>query len=159
MDGPILFVEDNDDDAFFIMRSFSKAGLPAVHRLYDGASAIDYLSRKGPYQNLTETPVPRLALLDLRLPLLNGFEVVKWIRAHPAFNQTVVIVWSSSIVAEDMLRAYELGANCYLVKPTILNHYEQMVAGICGKWLKQNKQNESRPLPTPSEPEMAVITK
>lgn len=108
----ILHVEDDENDVFLVARAFRKAEVPCtIHHVPDGQQAIDYLS--GLEAGLRP---PKAMLLDLKLPGLNGFEVLAWTRAQPQFLELPVFVLSSSDQPQDMTRARELGANRYFVK-------------------------------------------
>jgi CheY-like chemotaxis protein len=131
----ILLVEDSDDDQFFFQRLFAKAGLNAPLAIAsDGQQAIDMLAQTlGNGQSREKKPVPSLIFLDLKLPLRSGFEVLQWVRSQPALARTVVVVLSSSAETRDVVRAYELGAQSYLVKypepavfREIVNHVAQL---------------------------------
>lgn len=112
---PLLIVEDSDDDLFLFRRLLSKAGVKnPVQTAMNGQAAIDQLS--GVVNTLNGTPPPGLVFLDLKLPLRSGFEVLEWIRSQSTLRRTVVIILSSSAETRDVARAYELGANGYLVK-------------------------------------------
>ena len=109
----LLLVEDSEDDLFFFKRLCKKAGLTAPLAVAtDGQQAVEHLAEalKG------AQPVPQLVFLDLKLPLRSGFEVLEWLRAQPAFARTTVVILSSSAEARDVERAYQLGAQGYLVK-------------------------------------------
>ncbi len=97
---------------------FRKAGLePALRVVNDGQAALDYLSGAGAYGERARYPLPAVVLLDLNLPEVHGFEVLKWIRAQPAHSGLPVVVFTSSAREEDRARALELGASEYLQKP------------------------------------------
>jgi CheY-like chemotaxis protein len=114
----ILLVEDSPDDAFFFRRAASKCGLPSVtHEAADGVEAIDYLLHKGRFADAAAHPTPDIMFLDLKLPHVNGFEVLEWMRRHAECPPMPVVVLSSSNQPEDQQRAEELGAALFLTKP------------------------------------------
>jgi len=122
---PILLVEDESGDVLLIQRAFQKSGLPyRLKVVRDGDQAIQYLSGQGPYGNRQRFPLPFLVLLDLRMPGIDGFEVLQWARAEPGFKRLLIVVFTSSDLQSDINRAYEAGANSYLIKPV---EFEQMV--------------------------------
>lgn len=127
---PLLLVEDSEDDLFFFRRLSKKAGVPdPIAIATDGQRAIDLLQAAC----APGGTIPRLVFLDLKLPLRSGFEVLQWLRAQPYLSRTVVIVLSSSAEARDVQRAFELGAQGYLVKypePPVLAHLVQSVAAL-----------------------------
>lgn len=109
---PILLVEDSEDDLFLFRRLLAKAAIATpVSVAMNGQAAIDQLT-----EMVAAKSVPRLVFLDLKLPLRSGFEVLQWLRSQETLNATAAIVLSSSAEARDVKRAYELGANGYLVK-------------------------------------------
>jgi CheY-like chemotaxis protein len=115
---PILLVEDSEDDRFFFKRLLTKAGITVpVAIATDGQQAIDYLRNVidgGAPNNQPECP--RLIFLDLKLPLRGGFEVLQWIRAQPPLAKVVVVILSSSAESRDVVQAFAMGAQGYLVK-------------------------------------------
>jgi DNA-binding response OmpR family regulator len=113
----LLHVEDDDNDAFFVERAFANAKIDlTIQRVSDGQAAIDYLSGVGKYQNREKYPLPQIMLLDLKLPLRDGFEVLEWAREQHAFRSLPIIVLSSSAEPKDTLKASRLGATAYVVK-------------------------------------------
>lgn len=114
----ILYAEDDPDDVFFLQRAFKKVA-PEVNPVIvdNGAEAIAYLSGQNHYQDRAAHPAPSLVLLDINMPVANGFEVLKWIRSQPGFQALPVFVLTSSNNEADRDRATALGANGYLVKP------------------------------------------
>lgn len=108
----LLLVEDSEDDLFFFKRLCKKAGVTGdLAVATDGQQAIDALATAA-----SSGGVPDLVFLDLKLPLRGGFEVLQWLRAQPNFTRTVVVVLSSSAETRDVQKAFELGAQGYLVK-------------------------------------------
>src|SRR5690242_13667165 len=115
---PILVVEDNENDALLIRRTLKKAGLPnRALFLKTGERAICYLVGLGRYSDRKKYPLPAVLLLDLKLPGMNGFEVLERIRANPVCHDLRVVVLTSSEALKDVSKAYSLGANSFLVKP------------------------------------------
>lgn len=124
----ILLAEDDPNDVLLIQRAFQKAGLfNALRIVRDGEQTIDYLSGRGMYAQRDRFPLPFMLLLDLKMPGADGFEVLRWLRADPNLKRLLVVVLTSSTLQADVDRAYELGANSYLVKPV---EFEQMVSMI-----------------------------
>jgi CheY-like chemotaxis protein len=114
----ILLAEDDPNDVILIERAFNKAGLERVLRVVrDGEEAVNYLSGHDSYADRAQFPMPYLMLLDLKMPGMDGFEVLEWVRSHPTLKRLLVVVLTSSSLQTDVDRAYELGANSYLVKP------------------------------------------
>jgi CheY-like chemotaxis protein len=115
---PLLLVEDSPDDVFFFHRAIAKSGIPAVaHLAEDGLKAIDYLLHQGEFADPQAFPVPEIIFLDLKLPHLNGFELLEWMRRHAECPSAPVVILSSSNQPEDRERALELGAAVFLTKP------------------------------------------
>ena len=121
----ILLVEDDPNDVLLLERAFQKAGLQNLLKFVrDGAQAMDYLSAQGIFADRQKFPLPFLLLLDLKMPGMDGFEVLQWVRAQPELMRLLIVVLTSSNLQSDVDRAYELGANSYLVKPV---GFEEMV--------------------------------
>jgi CheY-like chemotaxis protein len=109
-----------------------------LHVVYDGEEALDYLEGKGQFSDRQQHPVPGLMLLDLNLPKKPGLEVLSWVREQPEFFTMPVIVLSASNQEVDVHRAYALGANAYLVKPTDVEKLADMMRTFRAFWLEQN---------------------
>jgi CheY-like chemotaxis protein len=140
----MLLVEDNPDDVFLFTRALNKAKRP--HPLYvvtSGREAIDYLSGKGKYDDRDTFPLPELVMLDLKMPLISGFEVLQWIRGDGVARLIPVIVLSSSALTEDVNRAYALGANAYMVKPADATALERLIQTISDFWYAGEKPDLS----------------
>ena len=132
----ILLVEDSEDDVLLIRRAFLKGMIiNPLHAVRNGEAAIGYLEGLGPYANRAEYPLPALVLLDLKLPGMDGFEVLTWIRRHPTLSTLRVVVLTSSGQAQDVNRAYKLGANSFLVKPVEFERFVEMSKALKGYWL------------------------
>jgi CheY-like chemotaxis protein len=137
---PVLLVEDNDDDIFFMRRAFRNASIenPMIV-MHDGQSAIDYLGGQGPFGDRTEHPLPGLVLLDIKLPMRTGFEVLNWIRTDPRLKPLVVVVLTTSSETIDIDAAYRLGANSYLVKPPSPGSLLELTRSLKLYWLETNR--------------------
>lgn len=128
----ILIVEDSPDDLFLLRRAFVKLELDHLLEVAtDGNAAIEYLQNPDKIR-------PRLVLLDLKLQKRSGFEVLAWIRQHPELKHLPVVILSSSTEPNDLKRAYELGANGYLEKPSLPEHMEAITQASSDFWLKWN---------------------
>lgn len=150
----ILLVEDREDDVILIKRSFSQAGLEnPIHVARDGEEAIEYLSGVGMYANRAEHPLPELILLDLKMPKVDGFEVLEWIRGHKTLRSIPVLVLTSSEQIRDVNRAYELGANSFFVKPLDFDAMSSAASLIRDYWLKSTRTPEpaKRPAEDPKD--------
>ena len=114
----ILLIEDSPDDVFFLRYALQKARMSgAVHVVTDGQQALDYLQGNGKYADRVAFPLPTVIFLDLKLPLVSGFEVLSWIRDQLAFSLLPVFVLSGSAEERDRARVRELGAIDYFVTP------------------------------------------
>ncbi len=124
----ILLVEDSADDVFFFRRAVNKSGLAAAFRVAsDGIEAIDCLMNKGKFSDTAANPVPDIMFLDLKLPHVNGFEVLEWMRRHAECPRPPVVVLTSSNQPEDQQRAESLGAALYLIKPPAPEQLREVV--------------------------------
>jgi CheY-like chemotaxis protein len=136
----ILLVEDNEDDQFFMKQAQQKAGIQnPMHIVHDGQQALDYLKGAGEYGDRQKYPLPFLVLLDLKLPLVSGLEVLEWIRSQPALETIIIVFLTSSREDRDIDRAYRLRANSYLVKPATAAKLEEMVKSLGEYWLRYNE--------------------
>lgn len=114
----ILLIEDDPRDVVFMRHAVEESGIKGALRVVgDGQAAIDYLSGKGDFANRAVSPLPGMIFLDLRLPVLSGVEVLRWIRSQPAFSKIVVIVVTGSREEMQMNEAYRVGANSIMIKP------------------------------------------
>ena len=128
----ILHIEDNPDDVMLVGLAFTKAGVSAkLEVATDGEKAIATLESNG------ET-LPSCVLLDVKLPSISGFDVLSWIRRQPRFKRLPVIMLTSSMLPADINRAYDLGANSYLVKPPELDTLITLAKTIDLYWLRTN---------------------
>ena len=131
----ILLVEDDPDDTELIRAALSRAELRySLHHVSDGEGAISYLSGAGDYANRNTFPLPSVLLLDLKMPRKSGFEVLRWVRANPAFATLPVIVLTSSDEPGDIKRAYELGATSYLTKSASFKNVVEIFTTLAPPW-------------------------
>lgn len=136
----ILVADDSAEDMYILKRAFLKVGIDAqLHRVSDGQEAVDYLSGKGEFRDRASHPLPRLLLLDLKMPKMDGFDVLRWLEKHPKLSRIPVTVFSSSDEDKDVDRAYDLGANSYVVKPGTLHGYVGMVETLNKYWTELNR--------------------
>ena len=135
--GHILVAEDDPTDAYFFQRAFKRAGIPvSLHFVRDGQEVIDYIQGEGQFADRAAHPLPQLVLLDLKMPRLDGFEVLEWVRNQPGFNSMQIVIFSSSGEPKDINRAYGLGANWYLVKPHSMGELTELVGRFKKFWLE-----------------------
>ena len=136
----ILIAEDKDEDIELLRHAFVRAEIPnPIHVVKDGAETIAYLQGEGKYSNRDEYPLPALLLLDLNMPRTDGFEVLMWLRREPGLSNLRVIVLTASSDMQDINRAYDLGANSYLVKPHAIDDLMRVVERLEKYWLEANK--------------------
>ena len=137
---PILYAEDEQDDVFFMQRAFRQAGVQqTLQTVSDGAEAVAYLSGNAKYADRDNYPVPGLILLDLNMPQMSGFEVLKWIRSSPLHCKIPVLVLTSSNQPSDVDRASILGANGFLVKPGKPEQLVDVVKAFKEYWLAHDQ--------------------
>ena len=134
----ILLVEDNPSDIALTLHAFKSANLAnAIHVARDGVEAIEFLFGSGP-EIPPLHPMPRLVLLDLKLPRLDGHEVLKRIKTNPRTRRLPVVVLTSSAQERDVMRTYEGGANSYIIKPVDFEQFTEAVRDIGKYWLVIN---------------------
>ena len=131
----VLHVEDDPNDVLLMQRAFQKVNPQAqIQAVSDGDKAVAYLSGRDAYQDRDKHPLPNLILLDLKMPRKSGLEVLAWIREQPQFKRAIVLIFTSSKHDQDINRAYELGANSYLVKPVGFDALLEMTRTINLYW-------------------------
>lgn len=137
----ILYVDDDDNDVVLLKHAIRSAQLNFnVQAVNNPEEASAYLDGEGPYSDRKCFPMPSLVLLDMKMPRMCGLEVLAWIRQHPLLKRMVVIVLTASNQLSEINRAYELGANSYLVKPVELASLVDMVRGIGHYWMTLNEK-------------------
>jgi CheY-like chemotaxis protein len=136
----ILLVEDEEDYVVLIRHAFAQAKIPnPLHVVWNGEEAIWYLNGVGKYSNRAEYPLPDLVLLDVKMPRVNGFEVLKWIRQQPGLAALRVLMLTSSDQIRDINEAYRLGANSFMVKPFDFEDTTDLSRLINEFWLKTSR--------------------
>ena len=136
----VLYVEDEEGDRFLMRMGFDRGGLEASLRtVADGRLAVEYLTGAGIYANRETYPLPALVLLDLNLPEIHGFDVLKWVRAHPLHSGLPVVVFTSSEREEDRARAKLLGASDCVLKPNTPNGFKDVALMLSERWLKDGE--------------------
>ncbi|MBA3352697.1 MAG: response regulator [Blastocatellia bacterium] len=127
----ILLVDDSESDIFLLCKAFSKAEFnPSVQEVHNGEEAIAYLAGEGAYTDRAKFPLPTIMLLDLNMPMKNGFAVLAWLRTQPGLKRLTVVIMTASMRKEDLERAFDLGANSFLVKPSGMEKLVAMVRFI-----------------------------
>ena len=138
MSHTVLWVEDDEDDVLLISRAIRKAGLAPPALVRDGREAVGYLSGSGKFADRLAHPFPSIILLDLKLPKMSGFEVLRWIRERPEVCRVPVIMFTSSSEMADVDRAYALGANAYLLKSVDHEDLVEALKRVHAFWLDLN---------------------
>ncbi len=137
----ILLVEDNPNDAELTLRALKKQNLAnKVHVVIDGAEALDYIFSTGSYESRNLNSQPKLILLDLKLPKVDGLEVLDRIKSDERSKTIPVVVLTSSREEQDMVESYRLGVNSYIVKPVDFNKFIDAVGKLGLYWLLLNAQ-------------------
>ncbi|MGD0258522.1 MAG: response regulator [Verrucomicrobiota bacterium] len=151
----ILYVEDEETDVMLLQHVLTKAGIGnSLRTVKDGKAAKDYLAGDGPFADRRLHPLPGLVLLDLNLPYWSGFEVLEWIRQEPQLRRLPVVIFTSSSRPDDIARAYDAGANAYLVKPNALADLSTLALALRDFWLIHNRLPTTLGVP-PSVPPVA----
>lgn len=133
--GTLMLVEDNRDDAYFIVRAIQKI-CPAlsIAQVSDGEAARQYLAGEGEFSNRGRYPLPNLILLDIKLPRMNGLDLLEWIRSVPDHVKLPAMILSSSDEPQDVARAERLGVLEYHLKPVDPSGLERVAKSICNSW-------------------------
>ena len=135
----ILLVEDNQDHAELILRGLVNHRVAnKVHHVVDGEAALDYLNRRGQYGDETMYPMPHLILLDLRLPKIDGLQVLRELKEQENLRRVPVVVLSTSKAEQDVAKAYDYHANSYLVKPVNFIDFTKLMDDLGFYWLARN---------------------
>lgn len=136
----ILLVEDNAGDAEMTLRALRKHNLGnQVHWVRDGAEALDFLFSTGAYAGRAMSRAPRLILLDIHMPKVDGIEVLRLVKADERLRMIPVVVMTSSNEESDVIASYRLGVNSYIVKPIEFGVFAEIVARIGMYWVVANR--------------------
>lgn len=136
----VLHVEDNLGDKELLEHASQAAPIKwNLQWVEDGQAAVDYLSAAGPFADRQQFPMPSLVLLDLKMPRKNGFEVLEWLRRQDSIKWLPVVMFTASNSPKDTRRAFELGANSLLVKPTAYRDLIAYAQGIYRYWFELNQ--------------------
>ena len=140
----ILLVEDNPDDVDLTRRAFQRAGLTQpIDVVEDGVEALDYLFAREAYAHRAQAPLPGLVLLDLKLPRLDGHEVLRQIRANARTRFLPVVILTSSDEEKDMVESYSHGCNSYVRKPVDFERFSRAIRDLSVYWLRLNERVQS----------------
>ena len=141
--GVILLAEDDPNDVLLIQRALQRNQVVnPLQVVRDGEEAIAYLSGQGAFADRERHPLPVLMLMDLKMPRKSGLEVLEWVRQQPGLKRLPITVLTSSNQSPDINRAYELGANSYLVKPAGFDSLLELVKNLDMYWLILNEKPE-----------------
>jgi CheY-like chemotaxis protein len=141
----ILLVEDEENDALLVKMAFKKNDIPnPVQWVRDGLEAIAYLNGEGEFADRDCYPFPEVLILDLKMPRMNGLELLAWIRDHPEFKVIPTIIMSSSRLDSDVEKAYNLGVNTYMIKPSSFDELARMVKFAHDYWSVSIKPKTKR---------------
>lgn len=136
----ILLAEDNERDAEMTLRSLRKNNLGnRVHRVVDGAEALEFMFCTGAYAGRDPNALPKLILLDLKMPKVDGIEVLRRLKADERMRALPVVIMTSSNEERDVVESYRLGVNSYIVKPIDFSAFVDVVARIGLYWVVANR--------------------
>jgi len=145
-DVAILLAEDDENDIFLMGRAFDRADIP--NRLIvvrNGQEAIDYLAGTGEYAQRDKYPTPGLVLLDLKMPWMDGFDVLRWLRAHSQFDTLPVVILTSSKLQSDIDKSRQLGVYDYRVKPHGFEELVRLLDDVRKCWLDERFNHFAAP--------------
>jgi CheY-like chemotaxis protein len=143
----ILLAEDREDDIILVRKAFERGHIAnPLFIVRDGEEAINYLTGVFPFSDRVRFPIPSLLLLDLKMPRVDGFAVLRWLKTEPSLMSLRVVVLTSSEDIRDVSKAYQLGANSFLVKPLDFHNTVAMVETITDYWLGMNRAARASPV-------------
>lgn len=131
----ILVAEDDENDRFLLQRAIARTGVQhEIHMVCNGEEAIQYLKATGEYADRTKYPFPNVLILDLKMPVRSGFDLLQWLHDHEQCADIPAIVFTSSALPEDIRRSYILAANSYFTKPSNLDDLIRVLKLIFDYW-------------------------
>lgn len=140
----VMLVEDNADHAELVIRTMENHHIPTrIQHFTDGESALDYLMRRSGFKDANASPLPHIVLLDLRLPRVDGLEVLRTIKREEGLKNIPVVILTTSEAEKDMMLAYNNHANSYLVKPVGFEDFSNLMNDLGIYWLGWNKQTRA----------------
>jgi CheY-like chemotaxis protein len=143
----ILLVEDNPNDVELTLRAFNRQKLAThIQVARDGQEALDYIFGRGAHLGRDLNQQPKLILLDLKLPKVDGLDVLREIKSNPRTHMIPVVLLTSSCVEHDVAEGYERGANSYIIKPVSYDQFMVMVNSLGAYWLKFNQNGVAEPV-------------
>jgi CheY-like chemotaxis protein len=150
MSKPILLVDDSEDDTNILTDLLRKCSVTnPVQAVRDGRDAIAYLGGEGEYADREKYPFPGIMILDLRMPGVNGFEVLKWIETQPNLGRFLIVVLSGLNVLSDVARAYGLGAHTFLTKPCRADDLRNLIHSFPEHWMDGPRPTLKQSSPKP----------
>jgi two-component system response regulator len=136
----LLIVEDNPNDLELTLRALEKSGLTKnIHSVKDGAVALDFIYGRGAYVERSAAPLPKLILLDLKLPKIDGMEVLRQLKSDARMRSIPVVMLTSSQQERDLAQCYRLGVNSYIVKPVSFSKFTESIRHLGLYWLGLNQ--------------------
>lgn len=139
----ILLIEDNPYEAELAIRSLKKSNLSNnLHHIDDGADALDFIFERGKYESTGTKAQPKLILLDIKLPKVDGIEILRQLKANEKTKAIPVVILTSSKENQDIKACYDLGANSYIVKPVDFDSFSKAVAELGMYWMLLNNPPE-----------------
>lgn len=140
----ILIVEDNPDDLELTLDALTEHRIAnRIHVVRDGAEALDFIFGRGAYSERSVQDTPKVVLLDLKLPFVDGLEVLRQMKADPTTRRIPVVALTSSREERDMIESYDLGVNSYIVKPVDFDQFTQTVRELGMYWVLYNQSPTS----------------
>jgi CheY-like chemotaxis protein len=137
----VLVADDDRNDFMLVQLAFQKAGVPvSLRHVLDGQQAVDYLSAANQFAHRAKESLPDLLILDLKMPLMDGFDVLSFLKKHPTLRRLPVVVLSASQIDEDIAKAKDLGAREFLTKPTDFPALVEIARSLYAEWLAGERE-------------------